>query len=132
MEDSQISVLPPDLAQEAQNLRREWEARNRQLMQERLFGHVSQSSSALSSILRSSGAGMLLHKYSCRIQQLNLFMMFFVMNLKFEVLMVENYILWRVMPCSLQGWRLHIPPKQQCLFGRVCGITSQKTVILYY
>ena len=56
MEDSQISVLPPDLAQEAQNLRREWEARNRQLMQERLFGHVSHTSGALS-ILRSSGTG---------------------------------------------------------------------------
>jgi hypothetical protein len=90
MEDSQISVLPPDLAQEAQNLRREWEARNRQLMQERLFGHVSQSSSALSSILRSSGTGKLLNKYSCRIQQLNLFVMFFMMNLALEVLMAEN------------------------------------------
>lgn len=114
MEDSQISVLPPDLAQEAQNLRREWEARNRQLMQERLFGHVSQSSSALSSILRSSATGMLLHKCSCRIQQLNLFMMFFLMNLRFEVLMAENCVLWGVMPCSLQGWRLHIPLLNIC------------------
>ncbi|XP_068082120.1 E3 ubiquitin-protein ligase HUWE1 [Anabrus simplex] len=55
MEDSQISVLPPDLAEEAQNLRREWEARNRQLMQERFFSHVTHNSSALSSILRNSG-----------------------------------------------------------------------------
>lgn len=55
MEESQISVLPPDLAQEAQNLRREWEARNRQLMQERFFSHVSHNSSALSSILRNAG-----------------------------------------------------------------------------
>jgi hypothetical protein len=116
MEDSQISVLPPDLAQEAQNLRREWEARNRQLMQERLFGHVSQSSSALSSILRSSGTGMLFHRYTYRNQQLNLSMMFFVMNLRFYVITAENCVLWGVMPCSLQGWRLHIPPEHQCLY----------------
>lgn len=36
MEDSQISVLPPDLAAEAQNLRRQWETRNRQNMQEQI------------------------------------------------------------------------------------------------
>lgn len=54
MEESQISVLPPELAAEAQNLRREWEARNRQLMQERFLSHVSHSTSALSSILRTS------------------------------------------------------------------------------
>ncbi|KAG8260860.1 E3 ubiquitin-protein ligase huwe1, variant 2 [Homalodisca vitripennis] len=53
MEESQISVLPPDLAAEAQNLRREWEARNRQLMQERFLSHVTHTS-ALSSILRHS------------------------------------------------------------------------------
>ncbi|XP_014203791.1 E3 ubiquitin-protein ligase HUWE1 isoform X2 [Copidosoma floridanum] len=57
MEESQISVLPPDLAQEAQNLRREWEARNRHIMQERFFSHVSQGNAALSSILRTSGRG---------------------------------------------------------------------------
>lgn len=57
MEESQISVLPPDLAQEAQNLRREWEARNRHMMQERFLNHVSQSNTALSSILRNSGRG---------------------------------------------------------------------------
>lgn len=42
MEDSQIAALPPELAQEAQNLRRDWETRNR-AMQERIlapgFGH---------------------------------------------------------------------------------------------
>ncbi|XP_066587993.1 E3 ubiquitin-protein ligase HUWE1 isoform X2 [Prorops nasuta] len=57
MEESQISVLPPDLAQEAQNLRREWEARNRHMMQERFLNHVSQSTNALSSILRHTGRG---------------------------------------------------------------------------
>lgn len=36
MEDSQISVLPPELAAEAQNLRRDWENRNRQIMQEQI------------------------------------------------------------------------------------------------
>lgn len=60
MEESQISVLPPDLAQEAQNLRREWEARNRHMMQERFLNHVSQSNTALSSILRNSGRGKFL------------------------------------------------------------------------
>ncbi|XP_076227161.1 HECT, UBA and WWE domain containing E3 ubiquitin protein ligase 1 isoform X5 [Nomia melanderi] len=57
MEESQISVLPPDLAQEAQNLRREWEARNRHLMQERFLSHVSQGSATLSTILRHSSRG---------------------------------------------------------------------------
>jgi len=52
MEESQISVLPPELAAEAQNLRREWEARNRQLMQERFLSHVTHNTSVLSSILR--------------------------------------------------------------------------------
>lgn len=36
MEDSQIAALPPELAAEAQNLRRDWETRNRQ-MQERIL-----------------------------------------------------------------------------------------------
>ncbi|XP_046484252.1 E3 ubiquitin-protein ligase HUWE1 isoform X1 [Neodiprion pinetum] len=57
MEESQISVLPPDLAQEAQSLRRDWEARNRRMMQERILSHVTQSNPALSSILRNSGRG---------------------------------------------------------------------------
>ncbi|XP_033329504.2 HECT, UBA and WWE domain containing E3 ubiquitin protein ligase 1 isoform X3 [Megalopta genalis] len=57
MEESQISVLPPDLAQEAQNLRREWEARNRHLIQERFLSHVSQGNATLSTILRQSGRG---------------------------------------------------------------------------
>lgn len=43
--------MPPDIAAEAAALRREQEARQRQLMHERLFGHSS--SSALSAILRS-------------------------------------------------------------------------------
>ena len=55
MEDSQMAVLPPELAAEAQNLRREWEARNRQLMADRFFTHVGNSgNNALSSIIRSS------------------------------------------------------------------------------
>lgn len=48
MEDSQISALPPDLAAEAQTLRRDWETRNRQ-MQERIlttnFSNVLRNSS---------------------------------------------------------------------------------------
>lgn len=58
MEESQISVLPPELAQEAQNLRREWEARNRHMMQERFLSHVGQAhNTTLSSILRNTGRG---------------------------------------------------------------------------
>lgn len=37
MEDSQMSALPPDLAAEAQTLRRDWYARNRQMAQERFM-----------------------------------------------------------------------------------------------
>lgn len=55
MEDSVLAVMPPDIAAEAQALRREQEARQRQLMHERLFGHSS--TSALSAILRSPGEG---------------------------------------------------------------------------
>lgn len=59
MEESQISVLPPDLAAEAQNLRRDWESRNRQIMQEQISqigasgnsGNVGTSPS-FSSVLR--------------------------------------------------------------------------------
>lgn len=58
MEDSQISVLPPELAAEAQNLRRDWENRNRQIMQEQInqiggagSGNVGTSPS-FSSVLR--------------------------------------------------------------------------------
>ena len=46
MEESQISALPPDLAAEAQNLRRDWESRNRQMLQERLL------TSSFSSVFR--------------------------------------------------------------------------------
>ncbi|KAL7044451.1 hypothetical protein ACKWTF_001914 [Chironomus riparius] len=48
MEDSQISALPPDLAAEAQTLRRDWETRNRQ-MQERIL------SSSFTNALRAPG-----------------------------------------------------------------------------
>lgn len=51
MEDSQMSVLPPDLAAEAQTLRRDWEARNRQIVQERFF------QSNLTRIIRHSPRG---------------------------------------------------------------------------
>lgn len=52
IEESQISVLPPDLAAEAHNLRREHDARNRQYFQERerILSH-----NTLSSILRGTG-----------------------------------------------------------------------------
>lgn len=43
MEESQISVLPPELAAEAQNLRRDWESRNRQMMQMRLLNQIGTS-----------------------------------------------------------------------------------------
>lgn len=51
IEESQISVLPPDLAAEAQNLRREHDARNRQYFQQhdRILSH-----NTLSSILRGT------------------------------------------------------------------------------
>ncbi|XP_046406854.1 E3 ubiquitin-protein ligase HUWE1 isoform X2 [Ischnura elegans] len=55
MEESQISALSPELAAEAANLRREWETRNRQMMQERFFSHVNPNNSALTSILRNTG-----------------------------------------------------------------------------
>ena len=55
MEDSQIAALPPDLAAEAQSLRREWESRNRHI-QDRFFNQGG--ASALSTILRTTaGAG---------------------------------------------------------------------------
>ncbi|XP_071445079.1 E3 ubiquitin-protein ligase HUWE1 isoform X2 [Hetaerina americana] len=55
MEESQISALSPELAAEAANLRREWESRNRQMMQERFFSQVDHNNTALSSILRNTG-----------------------------------------------------------------------------
>lgn len=48
-----MSVLPPDLAAEAQTLRRDWEARNRQMVQERFFQNN------LSTIIRHSTRGRL-------------------------------------------------------------------------
>ncbi|KAL3853804.1 hypothetical protein ACJMK2_017313, partial [Sinanodonta woodiana] len=53
MDDSMMAVLPPDLATEAQSLRREYEDRHRRLMQERLF--TQGSSGSLSAILRHAG-----------------------------------------------------------------------------
>lgn len=52
MDDSMVAVLPPDLAAEANLLRRELEERQRRLMQERLF---TQGAGSLSAILRHSG-----------------------------------------------------------------------------
>ena len=53
MDDSMVAVLPPDLAAEAQLLRRELEERHRRLMQERF---LSQGAGPISAILRHSGA----------------------------------------------------------------------------
>lgn len=55
--------MPPELAAEAQNLRRDWEARNRQLMQERFLNQL-QTNTALSSILRHSGRGRIGARYA--------------------------------------------------------------------
>lgn len=55
MEESQIAALPPELAVEAQSLRREWETRNRQLLQDRFLHSHHSASTTLSSILRNSG-----------------------------------------------------------------------------
>lgn len=62
MEDSQIAALPPELAAEAQNLRRDWETRNRQ-MQERIltssFTHALRNPGNRSEYPRSSLSSML-------------------------------------------------------------------------
>ena len=55
-----MAVLTADLAQEAQTLRREWEPRNRAVINERPFGG-HHSGFALSSLLRSTGNYTLLH-----------------------------------------------------------------------
>jgi hypothetical protein len=52
MDDTMVAVLPPELAAEAQTLRRELEDRHRRLMQERLF---AQGAASLSAILRHTG-----------------------------------------------------------------------------
>lgn len=51
------------MAAEAQNLRRDWEARNRQMMQERFLNQL-QTNTALSSILRHSGRGRIGARYA--------------------------------------------------------------------
>lgn len=53
MDDSILAVLPPDLASEAQDLRRDMEERQRRVMQERLFSQAG--SASLSAILRHTG-----------------------------------------------------------------------------
>ena len=62
MEDSQIAALPPELAAEAQNLRRDWETRNRQ-MQERLltssFTHALRNPNNRSEYTRPSISSLL-------------------------------------------------------------------------
>lgn len=62
MEDSQIAALPPELAVEAQNLRRDWETRNRQ-MQERIltssFTHALRNPGNRSEYSRPSLSSML-------------------------------------------------------------------------
>ena len=62
MEDSQIAALPPELAAEAQNLRRDWETRNRQ-MQERIltssFTHALRNPGNRSEYSRTSLSSML-------------------------------------------------------------------------
>ena len=56
MDDSQLSVLPEDLSTQAQSLRREFEARQARLMQERFaFSGDSDAASAISALLRRSG-----------------------------------------------------------------------------
>lgn len=57
MDDSTVAVLPPDLAAEAQALRRELEERHRRLMQERLFAQAAGAGS-LSAILRHQVLGV--------------------------------------------------------------------------
>jgi len=54
MDDSMMAVLPPDIAAEAQSLRRQLEDRHRRMMQERLFTQPG-SGGSLSSILRHAG-----------------------------------------------------------------------------
>lgn len=53
MDDSMLAILPPELAAEAQELRRDMEERHRRLLQERLFAQAGAAS--ISAILRHSG-----------------------------------------------------------------------------
>merc|ERR1719188_1547574 len=56
MEESQMSALPANLAEEAQSLRREYEMRTRAMMNEQFFSHATHGS--LSSILRNTVRGL--------------------------------------------------------------------------
>ncbi|CAG5120620.1 unnamed protein product, partial [Candidula unifasciata] len=68
MDDSMLAVLPPELAAEAQELRRDMEERHRRLLQERLFAQAGAAS--ISAILRHSGlAGRLGTRYAIRATQ---------------------------------------------------------------
>ena len=55
IDDSLLPVLPADLAQESQSLRREMEARHQRLMHERFSLGGGDSASAISALLRHSG-----------------------------------------------------------------------------
>ncbi|XP_035825881.1 E3 ubiquitin-protein ligase HUWE1 isoform X3 [Aplysia californica] len=68
MDDSMLAVLPPELAAEAQELRRDMEERHRRLLQERLIAQGGAAS--ISAILRHSGlAGRLGTRYAIRATQ---------------------------------------------------------------
>lgn len=59
MEDSQMSALPPDLAAEAQTLRRDWEARNRQMQVQERFLEAN-----LTTIIRHTGRGRIASRFN--------------------------------------------------------------------
>ncbi|GFO42891.1 E3 ubiquitin-protein ligase huwe1-like [Plakobranchus ocellatus] len=70
MDDSMLAVLPPELAAEAQELRRDMEERHRRILQERLFAQAGAAS--LSTILRHSGlANRLGNRYALRATRRN-------------------------------------------------------------
>ena len=55
IDDSLLPLLPPEIASEAQNLRREIEARQHRLLQERFAFGSGDTASAISALLRHSG-----------------------------------------------------------------------------
>ncbi|CAL1528834.1 unnamed protein product [Lymnaea stagnalis] len=68
MDDSMLAVLPPELAAEAQELRRDMEERHRRLLQERLFAQAGAAS--ISAILRHNAlSGRLGTRYAIRATQ---------------------------------------------------------------
>lgn len=54
-----MDVLPPELAAEALNLRREWETRYRQLIADRLFTHVGNFGANAMSFITCNSMGRL-------------------------------------------------------------------------